>query len=303
MNDAVMKKRKIKEGMVKDRTVKGIIADVLIYFVVALAAFVAIIPFWHVLMSSISDPFNLLTYDGLVLYPIGGLSGGGYKLLFAIEGFWTGWKNTIINVVCTVGIGFVLNVLGGYALSRNTPLKKFFMIYLMITIVFGGGMIPTYMVLYELGLVRTRWAIILPEATMAMYLVVSMNAFMTVPESTVEAAQLDGAGHLRIMFQVMIPQCLSLFFVTVINTFVASYNSWLSSQMYIPFDQDLWPVQLWINKIVDDYSTFLTSSNPDYNRYLVQFATTVISVAPLLIAFPFFQKKIEAGMILGGVKG
>lgn len=300
---ALTKKKKYRSGAVQNRTAGGIIADIVIYLLVAMAAFVALIPFWHVLMSSISNPFELLTYSGLVVTPVGGATGAGYELLFAIEGFWTGWKNTIINVVCTVGIGLVLNVLGGYALSRDTPLKKLMMIYLMITIVFSGGMIPTYMVLYELGLVGTRWAIILPESTMAMYLVLAMNAFMSVPESTVEAARLDGAGHLRIMFVIMLPQCLSLFFVTIINTFVASYNSWLSSQMYVPFDQSLWPVQLWIKKIVEDYSTFLTSSNPDYNRYLVQFATTIVSVAPLLIAFPFFQKRMEAGMLLGGVKG
>ena len=295
--------KKIRSGMVRDHSLAGIFFDVLLYGGLGICAIVALIPMWHTLMLSVSDPFVLQSFGGLALAPIGGVTLEGYGILFESELFWMGWRNTVFYVVGTVGLGFVLNVMGGYALSRKTKLKSVMMIYLMITMVFGGGMLPTYMVLNTLGLVGTPFAIILPEATMAMYLVLAMNAFLSVPESTVEAAKLDGAGHFTIMFRVMFPQCASLFTVTIINTFVMSYNSWMSAKIYLPTQQGLWPLQLVINEIIAENSDYNIGSNPNYARYLVQFCTTVASVLPLMIAFPFFQKKMEAGMLLGGVKG
>ncbi|MGN0814797.1 MAG: hypothetical protein ACI4MH_06175 [Candidatus Coproplasma sp.] len=104
------------------------------------------------------------------------------------------------------------------------------------------------------------------------------------------------------MFQVMLPQCLSLFVITILYTFVASWNSWLSAQIYVPFQHDKWPLQLWIQQIVADNKNFLQSSNPNYYQYLIQYAVIVVSVLPILVAFPFFQKKLEAGTVTGGVK-
>lgn len=296
-------KKLTHSGMVQSRGGWGLFFTILLYLGLAFCAFIALIPMWHTLMLSISDPFALQAFSGLAVLPVGGVTFEGYSILFESELFWLGWRNTIMYVAGTVLLGFVLNVMGGYALSRQTLLKKPMMIFLMITLVFGGGMLPTYMVMNELGLVGTPFAIILPEATMAMYLVLAMNAFLTVPESTVEAAELDGAGHFTIMFRVMFPQCGSLFFVTVINTFVASYNSWMSAKIYLPVQQDLWPLQLVINEIIAENADYNIGSNPNYARYLVQFCTTVAAVLPLMVAFPFFQKKMEAGMMLGGVKG
>ena len=192
---------KTREGMVENRTLGSRIADVLIILSVVFLAVICVLPMWHTLMASLSDPFLLLSHKGFVLYPLGGVTTEGYKLIFRDASILRGYGNTIYYTVATTLIGFILNVLGGYALSRPTKLKSGMSVFLIISMMFSGGMIPTYMVMNELGLVGTEWAIILPEATMAMYVIVGMNAFASVPESTVEAARLDGAGHLRIMFQ------------------------------------------------------------------------------------------------------
>ena len=184
-------------GMVEKPTVLGWAADIVMLILVLVLAFICIIPMWHVLMSSISDGFQLLTYKGLVLVPVGTPTLEGYLLIFRDNSVITGYLNTIIYVVSTVSLGFVLNVLGGYAISRETKLKNIMTLYLVFTMMFSGGMIPTYMVLDTLRVVGTRWAIILQEATMAMFIIIGANAFRGVPHSTVESARIDGAGHLR----------------------------------------------------------------------------------------------------------
>lgn len=299
---AKMKKVKVRSGMAAGNTVGSVVADVIIIAVCVLLAFICVLPMWHTLMASLSDPVLLLANDSFLFWPLGEANVEGYKLLFQDVSILSGYGNTIYYTAATTLIGFVINVMGGYALCRQTKLKKPMTLFLLFTMMFSGGMIPTYMVMNELGLVGTEWAIILPEATMAMYVIVGMNAFNTVPEATVEAAKLDGAGHFKIMFQVMLPQCLSLFVITILYTFVGSWNSWLSAQIYVPFNHDKWPLQLWIQQIVSDNKNFLQSANPNYYQYLIQYAVIIVSVLPILIAFPFFQNKLEAGAVTGGVK-
>lgn len=289
-------------GMVVKPTLGGKIANLIITVVVILLAVICLLPMWHVLMASISDGFSLLSFKGLVLSPVGDANLEGYKLIFQDKSILTGYMNTIIYVVGTTGLGFILNVLGGYAISCSTKLQKPMTIFLMFTMMFSGGMIPTYMVMDALHLVGTRWSIIFAEATMAMYVIIAGKAFMSVPQSTVEAARIDGAGHLRVMFQVMFPQCKSLFSVTLLQTVVGSWNSWLNASIYVPGDRSKWPLQLVMNELISNNQSFLQSANPNYSRYLIQFAVIIAATLPILILIPFFQDKIEAGVIQGGVK-
>lgn len=289
-------------GMIDRPSPAGRVFDIILNLIVLALALVCILPMWHVLMSSFSDGFSLLSHDGLVLLPVGKPTLDGYKLIFKDSSVISGYMNTIFYVVCTVGLGFVLNVLGGYVISRESKLQKFFSVFLMFPLMFSGGMIPTYMVMNQLGLVGSRWVIVFLEATMSMYIITSSIAFRSVPQSTVEAAVLDGAGHLTLMFRVMFPQCVGLFTVSILQTFVGSWNSWLTASIYVAGDRSKWPLQLIINEIVTQNSNFLNTANPNYSRYLIQFSVIVAATAPILIAFPFFQKKLEAGVITGAVK-
>ena len=158
------------------------------------------------------------------------------------------------------------------------------------------------MVVRNLGLTGTMWSIIVPSCTNAMFMIMVMNSFLSVPEATVEAAKIDGAGHLRLMFQVMLPQAMGLAIVTMINTGIMAWNAWFEASIYIPTNKDLWPLQLWIKELTANNQDFLNFSNPDYNRYLIQFVVIVVSTLPVLIVFPFFQGKLEKGMVIGGVK-
>lgn len=300
------KKKKTEEWenhMVESPTFADRIVDVIVYTLCGLVAFCSVIPMWHVLMSSISDGKTLLAHEGLVLLPVGGFTIDGYKLIFQNASVIRGFVNSIFYTVASTGLGFALATLTGYALSRKTKIKSFMSGMLMFTMLFSGGMVPTYMVVRALGWVGTPWALIVPGCTNAMFMIMMMNSFNSVPREMYEAATMDGAGHLRTMIQIALPQAMNMGYVLILNSVVAQWNSWLPASIYVPNKKSLWPLQLWIQQITADNANFLNSANPNYSRYLIQFAVIIAATAPIIIAFPFFQDKLEKGVISGGIKG
>ena len=289
--------------MVENRSIGSKLGSLLVTLIVIALALVAVLPMWHVLMASLSNGHTLLSYDGFAILPVGGFNINAYKLILQNQSIVTGYINTILYVVGAVLLGLVLNVLGGYVLYRKTKANTFLTMFVMITMMFGGGMVPTYMVLHALGLTGSMASVILCLCTNAMYIIVASNAFRGVPPETVEAATIDGAGHLTIMFRVMLPQCMSLMSITILNTFIAAWNSWVEASIYVGNDRSKWPIQLIINEMVSQNANILNSANPNYDRYLVQYAVIVVAVLPILVAFPFFQDKIESGVLTGAVKG
>lgn len=297
------KKYHISTGMVETPTAGDRVVDVIVYTVCALVALASVIPMWHVFMSSLSDGKTLLAHEGLVLLPVGKATLDGFRLIFQNSGVVQGFVNSIIYTVAQTACGFILATVTGYALSRRTKLKPIVTGIIMFTMLFGGGMVPTYMVIRALGWVGTRWALIIPGCTNAMYMIMMMNAFNAVPKEMYEAATIDGAGHIRTLFQVALPQAMNLGYVIILNSVVGAWNSWLPASIYVPNKKNLWPLQLWIQQITADNQNFLNTSNPDYNRYLIQFAVIVAATLPIVIAFPFFQDKLEKGVLAGGIKG
>jgi len=293
---------KLKTGAAIDKGLANNLANVIIGILLLGVAFVSVIPMWHVLMASLSDGKRLLAHEGLLWLPEGEANLGGYKIMFADLSILKGYLNTIIYVVGVTGFAVFFNTLGGYVLSRETRMKGILTIFVTFTMLFSGGLIPSYMVIRSLGWVGTRWALLIPGCTNAFFLVMLMNAFRNVPASTVESARIDGAGHIRVMFQIILPQAKSMLTVVIIQTVVMQWNSWFPASIYIPNKRDLWPLQLWIKQLVADNANILQAANPDYNRWLIQYVVIVAATLPILVAFPFFQKRLEAGMLIGGVK-
>ena len=288
--------------MVEKQNTWGTIATILICALLAIIAFCCLVPLWHVLFSSFSDGQKLLAHDGLVLLPVGKTTLDGYRHVFRDNRVLTGYANTLIYVIGQMGFGFILNVLGGYVLSRKTKLGPALTLILMLTMMFSGGTVPTYMLIRSLGMTGTRWALIIPGCTNAMFVMLAVRGFAGVPEATVEAAKLDGAGHIRIMLQIMMPQCMGLLSVALINTGILAWNAWFEASIYVTMQQNLWPLQLWVRQISSESADFLNYANPDYSRYLIQYVVIVIATLPILIVFPFFQKTLEKGMMAGAVK-
>lgn len=303
MQTKALKKMRIKEGMVENRSFASRIVDAVIILLVLCVLFCSIIPLWHVIMSSISDGKTLLAQEGLVIWPVGTPTLGGYANLFQDASILKGYGNTLLYVVGATFFCMVINVTGGYVISRPSKLQGVFLLFVMITAMFGGGLIPTYMVVKDLGWVGTRWSLLIPGCTNAFFMVTMVAAYRSVPEATIEAARIDGAGHLRIMFNIMLPQAMSMGIIIVLNSVILQWNSWFNASIYVPTQTDAWPLQLWIKQILADNANFLRSTNPDYSKYLIQYAVIVISTLPILIAMPFFAEKMEKNVVVGAVKG
>jgi putative aldouronate transport system permease protein len=303
MKTTIREKYEPASSMVENPSAGGRVWHAVIAAICVLIAFCSVIPMWHVLMSSVSEGRSLMAHEGLVWLPVGHIGFGGYKHLFQDSSIIKGYANTILYTISSTALGFFISATAGYALSRVTKLKTFMTLFFMFTLLFSGGMLPAYMVIRSLGWVGTQWALIVPGCTNAMFMIMMMNAFNSVPKEMYEAAGIDGANHLTIMFRIMLPQSMNLGSVIILNSVVMNWNSWLQASIYVPNDKSLWPLQLWIRQITNNNSSFLTSSNPDYTRYLIQYAVIVAATLPIIILFPFFQDKLEKGVMLGGVKG
>ena len=288
--------------MVERNTVGGWIADAVIWLFLVFVMFVCIVPLWYSLVASFSDGFTLYRTEGMIWLPVGDWNLEGYKHIFSTSNVLNGYRNTLLYMVSATLLGFVLNVIGGYTMSRHTRYRAVMVLFVMFTMMFNGGLIPTYIIMRSYGLVNSPLAIIIPTCTNAYFMVMMMNGFSGVPESTVEAAELDGAGHLRIMFQVSLPQCMSIATVILLYSVVTQWNSWFQAYVYLSSAREWWPLQLVVNNMIAENVSFNISGNIDYSRYLIQYGLVVVATIPILVIFPFFQKYIEKGAVLGGVK-
>ncbi len=302
MKAKAIARRNRNGGMVERNSVSGVIVDTIVILVLIFVVLICIMPLWHVLMASFSDGQTLMANKSLLLLPIGEWTTKGYAHVFANTGIMRGYLNTIIYVVGATLIGLVLNVMGGYCLSRKTKLKNTLTLLLMFTMMFSGGLIPTYMVVRSLGLVGNMGSILIPGCTNAFFVIMTKNAFESVPETVVEAARIDGAGHFRVMFRICLPQCMSLVTVVILYSVVNQWNSWFPAAIYLTNSKELWPLQLHMKEMIGTNKDFLNNANPDYSRYLIQYALIIVATLPILLAFPFFQKFIEKGALIGGVK-
>lgn len=290
-------------SMVENRGLGSRLSDAAIILVLVVAAFICVVPIWHVVMSSVSDGQQLLGHKGVAITPVGDVNFGGYQLLFRDSSVMLGYLNTLLYVITGTLLGVLMNIMGGYILSRNTRLKGVMTLFVIITTMFSGGTVPTYMVIRTLGMTGTRWSLIIPGATNAMFMLLVMNTFASIDKAYIEAAEIDGAGHLTTMFRVVFPQGKGMVLVTAINSAILRWNSWFEASIYVPTDKSRWPLQLFVRQLTSEGMEFLKVRNPNYDKYLIQYAAIIISTLPILIALPFFIKKLEKGMVLGGVKG
>lgn len=300
-------RRKFKNGRVERAKGGALVADIVIIAILVVIMFICLVPFWHTLMASLSDGQLLSAHDGMLWWYVtadGAPNWGGYAktLDYADYAILKSYGITILYMAGNVIVGFAINVIGGYVLCRKPKAAPFLTVFILITMLFNGGVIPTYMVIRSLGFLNTPLSLILPGCTNAMFVILGFNAFRSVPESTIESAKLDGAGHFRIMFKIMLPQAMGLFIVSMINTAIIAWNAWFEASIYVTSVRGLWPLQLWIRQLSADNADFTMQANPDWNSYLVTYCVIIVSMLPVLIAMPFVQKQLQKGSLAGAVK-
>ncbi len=235
----------------------------------------------------------------------------GYRAVFSHKNIMTGYRNTILYTLGGTLINVVVTVLCAYPLSRrDMPLRGFFVFLFVFTMFFGGGLIPTYLLVNSLGMVNTVWALLIPGAMSVYNMIITRTFFQNgVPHELLEASQIDGCSDARYFFSILLP--LSQAVISVISLYyaVAHWNSYFSALIYIR-DKELQPLQLILRSILLSTRVSLNEfEDPDLLEgkigleFLVKFALIVVSSAPIMCLYPFVQKFFAKGVMLGSVKG
>lgn len=297
-----------KEGMVEHPGIGGRIADLLIILILAACMFACIVPMWHTLMASLSDGQLLIAHDGVAWKWITAdgkpnLAGYSKTIGYSNYAILRSYGVTIMYVLGNVLFGLIINVIAAYVIYRRPKAAPALTLFLIFTMMFNGGIVPTYMVIRALGMTGTPFSLMIPGCTNAMFIMLVMNGFRQVPDSTVESAELDGAGHFTIMFRILLPQAKGLTIVSVINTAILSWNAWFEASIYVTSAKEWWPLQLWIKQIVADNASVINATTPDWDKYLVSYCVILVATIPVLAAMPFAQKQLQKGALLGAVKG
>ncbi|MDD2955327.1 MAG: carbohydrate ABC transporter permease [Oscillospiraceae bacterium] len=275
-----------------------------------LLSLVFILPVWHVLMASISDPDILQANSGLALRPWGQPTFGGYQFVLSNKNIIRAYGNTIVYVVGATAFSMFITILAAYGLSRkDLYFRKPLLFLLTFTMIFSGGLIPTYMVVKGVGMIDTMWALIIPGTVSVYNIIVMRTSFSTIPDGLLEAAKIDGAGHLRILLQVVLPVSKAVLAVIVMFYAIRNWNAWFNASIYLQKRRDLFPLQLSLREIIlqtSNNSLVTESSDPgaiDRYRPLVKYSTIMISVLPMLVVYPFIQKYFVSGVMIGSIKG
>ena len=290
--------------MIETRTPAQKSLTVLNYAIITFFGLLCLYPIIHVLAASLSDPLKLVRHRGVYLWP-DGFSLKGYQMVLGNPNIWMGYGNTIFYVVAGTVLNMILTTIGAYALSRKGwPLRQFFVFLFVFTMYFSAGMVPGFMMVKELGLLDTRWAILLPGAVNTWNLIVMRTAFASVPDEMEESAHIDGASDLRIMVQIYIPLAKATIAVMILFYAVAHWNSWFSALIYLT-NNKLYPVQMFVREILmfDAAAGTTEDANAVYIRELTKYATIIVAVVPILCIYPFVQKYFVKGVMLGSVKG
>lgn len=279
-----------------------------VVFMIALMI-VMFYPMWHVLCASFSDAKLFSAHTGILLKPTG-FSLTAYKLMLNNPMILRGYANTIFVLVFGLVLNMVMTSIAAFVLSRkNVFWRKPLTIFVVFTMYFSGGMIPSYLNIVDLGLLDSLWAIIIPGAISTYNMIIMRTAFASVPDSLEESAKLDGASELRIMWQIIIPLSKATMAVICLYYAVTHWNSWFNAMLYIN-DRNKFPLQLILREILiqNDTSSMVTAmdvgaGDSSFVSETVKYAVIIVSVVPILCVYPFIQKYFTKGVMIGAVKG
>lgn len=283
------------------------LATAIIYTLLALIGFATLYPFVYVISSSISDT-NAVFQMKVLLWPVG-FSLEGLKLVLTNPNVWEGYYNTMWYVVVAVTVNIFTTVTFAYPLSRKEfTARKYFMIYTVIPMFFGGGMIPNLLLIIQLGLYNTRWALILPGAISLFGTVMARVFFQTtIPDSLVESARIDGANDAKILLRLVLPLSLPIVSVIGLFTAVSYWNMYVPALLYLPSAPHLQPLQVYLQRILianvpDVNSADVNAFKRSLMAIQLKYAVIVVATLPILITYPFLQKYFVTGVMVGAIK-
>ncbi|MBD5495698.1 MAG: carbohydrate ABC transporter permease [Lachnospiraceae bacterium] len=299
---------KTKSGKLTGLSEKS--SDLILVVICAFILFIVAYPLYYILIASVSNPYDV--YAGKTFLLPSQFTLDGYKSVFAdpqiLTGLINSFKYTIIGTVFSV----VVLYLAAYPLSvKDLPGRKWISILFIITMYFGGGMVPTYLVVKQTGLINNIWALFLPGGVGVGNMIIVRNFFEnSIPKEMIEAAEIDGASKWTTFIKIVVPLSRSIMAVMVVFSMVAYWNDWFTAMIYLPSPNKA-PLPLVLRNILIKSSASASQASTisggfaELNRMteMIKFSSIIIAALPMLIIYPFVQKYFEKGFMAGAVKG
>lgn len=296
------------------KTTGDVVFDVIVYILAVTVGLLCLYPILHVLCASFSDPSRLMGYRGLMLKPLG-FTLNGYKLVFSDDRILIGYRNTAVYVGLGTLVNMVMTVMGAYTLSRkNLYWKKPIMILVTVTMFFGGGLIPWFLIVKNCGMYNNIAAMLFPTALNTWNMIIMRTAFEGIPKELEEAAEIDGASEYYVLMKIILPLSKAVLAVIFLYYFVGNWNSWFNAMILLK-ERSKWPLQLFLQEILvqndSSYSTAGTGGSVVISsvqgttayRELVKYCSIIVSTLPVMCIYPFLQKYFVKGVYVGSLKG
>ena len=278
------------------------------YTILGLFMAAIILPVIYIILASFIDPVTLqnsgLTFD------FSKWTLTAYERVMSNAQIWIGFKNAMIYSVLFTIISVTVTLLAAYPMSRpDFKGKGFFNVMFVITMFFSGGLIPTYLLINNLGMLDTIWAILIPGAFSVWNMIIARTYYMGIPHDMQEAAEIDGASEMVYFFKILLPLCMRIIATIAMWQFVGMWNSYFDAMIYLN-DPAKQPLQLVLRAILIQsqpepgmVSDMQSTAARAQLAELLKYATIIISSVPLMILYPFFQKYFDSGIMAGAVKG
>lgn len=294
------------------------IFDRIIVVLIAVILIVMIYPLYFTVIASFSDPYAVV--NGKVYLWIKDFSLDAYKSAFAETRLWVGYKNSIYYTVVGTLLSLAITIPGAYVLSkRNLPGRGFLATFFIIPMYFGGGLIPTYLIVKDLGLLNKSYTLVILTSLNIYNMIVARVYFQTsIPEALYESARIDGATDFRMFFSIALPLAVPIIAVIALFYAVARWNDYYTSLIYVSSDK-YYPLQMMLRSILLSYEQGFSMTSDatrglsaeelaylakkQYIAQAMKYALIFIASAPLLILYPFVQKHFVKGMMIGSLKG
>ena len=285
-------------------------SDIILIIITGIVLFLVAYPLYYVLIASFSNPYDV--YAGKTFLLPSGFTLEGYKAVFADANIPTGYMNSIKYTVIGTIFSVTLLYISAYPLAqKDLPGRKFLSLFFIITMYFGGGLVPTYLVVKKTGLINNMWALFLPGGVGVGNMIIVRNYFQnSIPGSLIEASEIDGCSKLRTFLRIVIPLSMPIMAVMVVFSMVAYWNDWFTALIYLTGAEKA-PLPLVLRNVLIRSSVSAAQASTISGGYaelnkiteMIKFSSIIVAAAPMLIIYPFVQKYFEKGFMAGAVKG
>jgi len=286
-------------------------SDIVLIVILSIVLLIVAYPLYYVLVASFSDPYDV--YAGKTFLLPSGFTLDGYKAVFADPKIMPGFLNSVKYTVIGTAFSVAMLYMTAYPMAqKDLPGRKFLSIFFLITMYFGGGLIPTYLVVKATGLTGNMWSLFLPGGVAVGNMIIVRNYFQnSIPRDLIEASEIDGCSKIRTFLSVVIPLSMPILAVMAVFSMVAYWNDWFTAMIYLGGKEGTAPLPLVLRGILikssasTEQAGLISGGFAELNKLteMIKFCSMIVAALPMLIVYPFVQKYFEKGFMAGAVKG